>query len=115
MLLARGRADEAVRALAEAARLLPARREPIYLARALRRAGRDDEARRALATFIDRPMHAYFEPEPEFPGVRAEALREYIEILNTLQLDSGPYTAEYRALRGPRPSASVPGTYRSPS
>ena len=104
---ARGRSGVAASLLREGATLSRARYERIYLSRALRASGDPENARRALEDFIAHPVRAYLTPEPEFPGIWAAALREYIAALESGGRDATEYRQRYHALRHPGP-ASVP-------
>ena len=97
--LARGRTAVALPLLMKAGDMLPTRRDRLFLARAQRIAGRLEEARRTLADFVEHPVRAYFEPEPELPGIYADTLDEYIRTLTLLELDTTPYVSRYQQLR----------------
>jgi tetratricopeptide (TPR) repeat protein len=97
--LARGRTREAVDLFRRAAQIAPERVERIYLARALRLAGDADDARRALAPFVEHPIRAYLVPEADTPGVWAEALHEYVKALRAAGVDAAAYAARLDQLQ----------------
>ena len=106
ILLARGNPAAALARL-EAAGETPQRESRAPLVRALIETGQVERASRLLTDLVARPTLHYSSPEPELPGMWADAVSE---LATQLQRTDPEAAAEYRALYGRLRSQSDRGS-----